>query len=95
METSVKHAMEALASGKESLDPRQALGLRDRLNQVDVMFANLRSEISRLSGLLAEQKDTNDALRANNLNMKKELDNLKSLKSNGKPPTSRKNLTRK
>ncbi len=95
METSVKHAMEALASGKESLDPRQALGLRDKLNQVDVMFANLRSEISRLSGLLAEQKDTNDALRANNLNMKKELDNLKSPKSKGKPPASKKNLTRK
>jgi hypothetical protein len=93
MEVEVRNAMEALARGKESLDPRQALGLKDHLHNVDVKFDLLRKEISRLNALLADQKDRNDALKSMHDLTKKELDNFKSLKTKKKVTTSKKNLT--
>lgn len=106
MEVVVRDAMEALAQGKESLDPRQVLGLRDRLTLVDSKFGQLRREVSRLNGLLAEQKDANDALRAHNIKLMDEVRELrtavkgsaiapKSKKSKKKKTTTKKKLTTK
>lgn len=85
MEQSVRNAMEALAQGKESLDPNQALGLRDRLAVIDGKFGQMRNEVSRLNGLLSEQKDANDALRAHNIKL---MDEVRGLRSSVKTSTN-------
>jgi len=106
MEVEVRNAMEALAKGKERLEPNQVLGLRDQLQVVDVKFSQLRKEIARLYSLLADQKDNNDALRAQNIKLMDEVRELrtskngssispKSSKKKKKKSTTKKNLTRK
>ena len=63
MEVEVEEALRTLTDGNARVDPHQALSLRDRLEMVDNKFKLLRTEIGRLNGHLAEQRDTNDALR--------------------------------
>tara|TARA_B100001123_G_scaffold380611_1_gene450321 strand:+ start:524 stop:850 length:327 start_codon:yes stop_codon:yes gene_type:complete len=106
MEQSVRNAMHSLASGTESLEPHKVLKLQEQLNQVDRLFSNLRSEVTRLNSLLAEQKDISDALRAQNIRLmdevrdlrsstKKSTTSTKSPKSKKKKTTTKKKLTTK
>ena len=106
MEQSVKKALQSLATGGEQLDPHKALRLEEQLGQVDRLFSNLRSEVTRLKSLLAEERDTNDALRAHNIKLMDEVRDLrtskngssispKSSKKKKKKSTTKKNLTRK
>ena len=106
MEHSVRNALQSLALGSEQLDPHKVLRLQEQLSQVDVLFSNLRKEVSRLNSLLAEQKDTNGALRAQNIKLMDELRELrtskkgssivsKSPKSKKKKSTTKKKLTTK
>ena len=103
MEQSVRNALQSLASGNEQLDPNQVMRLQDQLSQVDTLFTQLRSEVTRLNSLLAEQKDANDALRQHNLSLLEEVSSLrkgstiasKSPKTKKKKSAAKKNLTRK
>lgn len=86
MEVEVKEALRTLTDGNARVDPHQALWLRERLEVVDNKFKLLRTEISRLNGHLAEQKDANDALRATLEIVKAENTELKTTARSKAPP---------
>ena len=64
MEVEVKEALRTLTDGNIRVDAHQYLGLREQLELVDNKFRLLRTEINRLNGTLAEQRDINNALHA-------------------------------
>lgn len=86
MEVEVKEALRTLTDGNIRVDPHQYLGLREQLELVDNKFRLLRTEISRLNGTLAEQKDINDVLHATLKLVKAENAELKTTATTKPPP---------
>jgi len=96
MEVEVRNALESLASGYAKIDPHKALSLQQQLARVDRLFSNLRTEVARLNSLLAEQKDTNAALRAHNIKLMDEVRDLRTSKNGSSiPPKSSKKKKKK
>ena len=63
MEVEVKEALHALTQENTQMDAHQVLGLQDRLRIVDEKFSLMRSEVSRLNAMLAEEKEKNNVLK--------------------------------
>ena len=63
MEVEVKEALRALTREDTRMTAHEVLGLQDSLRIVDEKFSQLRSEISRLNAVLAEEKSRSDVLR--------------------------------